>query len=230
MPAALAIGTAVGMIGAAKLNSNSANKSARLQTDAANHGADIQKQSADEALAFQREQAAQDQARWEASQRANYDQYVGKHNAANTLAQGLGFSLGDAVPYPQSQPSGGSGTPSGGVSGAGGTSGGSADALKALLDQGMDPQQAAAQFNKQFGRTTGNEAVYYDPSQHGGKATIGLPDAYLSLEGNGWSITPRSGGGAAPRSIAAAMPQGVAMPTPSVQPFQLRSINAFMRA
>lgn len=55
---------------------------------------------------------------------------------------------------------------------------------------GMKPQDAVAKFNRDFGRTSGNEAVYYPASVHG-KETIGLPDDYLSLESNGWGITKR---------------------------------------
>jgi hypothetical protein len=55
-----------------------------------------------------------------------------------------------------------------------------------------NPQGAISAFNSQTGRTTGNEAVYYDPSQHGGVATIGLPDSYLSQQGGAWGITQRT--------------------------------------
>lgn len=86
---------------------------------------------------------------------------------------------------------------------------GSAADLKALIDSGVDPQAAAQQFNKTYGRTTGNEAVYYDPAQHGGVATIGLPDAYLSLEPNGWGITQRGG-------TSRALPSSASLPSPAV--------------
>lgn len=77
--------------------------------------------------------------------------------------------------------------------------------LHSLITGGMDPQAAIAQFNKETGRTTGNEAVYYGPEVHG-KPTIGLPDSYLSLESNGWGITQRpQGGDPGPQSGAGGM-------------------------
>lgn len=84
----------------------------------------------------------------------------------------------------------------------GGKQSGESDAayLQRLIRSGMSPQQAAQTFNQTLGRTTGNEAVYYDPSKHGGHATIGLPEGYLSDE-NGWGFTPRgpeTNGGANP--------------------------------
>lgn len=77
--------------------------------------------------------------------------------------------------------------------------------LQSLLGSSQyanNPQAAIAYFNQSTGRTSGNEAVYYDPSVHG-TATIGLPDSYLSLNGNQWGITQRtpessSGGTPAP--------------------------------
>ena len=63
--------------------------------------------------------------------------------------------------------------------------------LKSLIDGGLSPQAAIAQFNQETGRTTGNEAVYYGPEVHG-RATIGLPEAYLSNEPGGWAVTQRS--------------------------------------
>lgn len=69
--------------------------------------------------------------------------------------------------------------------------------LQSLLAGGMSYQDAISQFNRETGRTTGNEAVYYGPEVHG-KPTIGLPGEYLSQEANGWQATqraPETGGG-----------------------------------
>jgi hypothetical protein len=218
--------TAGGALVGGGLAAHGANTSAKLQTDAANRAAELQKQSNDATLAFQEKQAAEDKARYDAAQRANYAQYTNRVKAAQGLGDSIGFHLPDPAPYESSQPTSASGS-------TGSSASGSAAALKSLLDSGMDPQKAAAQFNQQYGRTTGNEAVYYDPSQHGGVATIGLPDAYLSLEKGGWSLTPRQGGsgaGVAPtRSISGQMAPTLAVPIPTMQPFALRSINAFLR-
>lgn len=49
------------------------------------------------------------------------------------------------------------------------------DYMLEQLKMGKDPAQVAADANKHFGRTTGNEAVYYKDNN-----TIGLPDSYLA--------------------------------------------------
>lgn len=74
---------------------------------------------------------------------------------------------------------------------AGGNAQPTAAYLQSLIAGGMSPQEAIAKFNRDTGRTTGNEAVYYGPEVHG-KPTIGLPGEYLSQEGNGWQVTARS--------------------------------------
>lgn len=64
--------------------------------------------------------------------------------------------------------------------------------MLAQLKMGKNPAQVAADANKQFGRTTGNEAVYYPDNN-----TIGLPDSYLAGPTNRpdspteWGVTQR---------------------------------------
>lgn len=99
---------------------------------------------------------------------------------------------------------------------------------------GKSPQDAIAQFNRQFGRSTGNEAVYYDPSVHG-RATIGLPEAYLSQESDGWRLTQRTpegpgGGGVDQRRDPgpAPNPGGMAFP-PEIAQFYAAQTAAIQR-
>lgn len=74
--------------------------------------------------------------------------------------------------------------------------------LQTLLNQGLSPQDAVARFNRETGRTTGNEAVYYANNN-----TIGLPEAYLAGGDGGWQIVQRqpehgsSGGGGGNRFV-----------------------------
>lgn len=197
----------------ANKQSGAAQDAAKLQTDAANKSAELQSKSAADALAFQKQQAAQDLQTTNATQQANYNQWAARESRLSNFQQALGMAPRN-IPAYQPLPNGQSAPTSGPMpSGQAPSGGGNATALKALLDQGMDPQQAVAQFNKQFGRSTGNEAVYYDPSQHGGVATIGLPDAYLAKPGNSWDITVR--GAAATPSAAPKNSMAAALSSPS---------------
>lgn len=75
--------------------------------------------------------------------------------------------------------------------------GGPDQSILALLQGGMSPQEAIALFNQKNGRTTGNEALYYNDSRG---VTIGLPSGYAALTPNGWTWTtrtPETGGGGA---------------------------------
>ena len=60
------IATGIGMLGAAKMQSGAASRSARLQTDAANRAAELQSQTAADQLAYVKNQARMDResARW----------------------------------------------------------------------------------------------------------------------------------------------------------------------
>jgi hypothetical protein len=82
-----------------------------------------------------------------------------------------------------------------------------------LLKSGTTPADVAAQTNKQFGLTTGGEAVYY-----GDTNTIGLPNFYLAGPTDkpdspaDWNVVVRGGGrrpmasASAPDSAASTMP------------------------
>lgn len=210
--------SAAGGITAAHMASSGATDAAKLQTDAAKYGADKQDAATQRAEAFQRQQAENAWQNSQQTQRANYEQSKARYGSIAGVASQYGLNLGGmpeyspgvdphydtgAAPLPSS-----STTPNaaGTIAGSAPQGQGNAAALKALIDGGMDPQAAVSTFNQRYGRSTGNQAVYYDPSQHGGKATIGLPDAYLSLEPTGWGITPRSGGTAKAGTIAGASP------------------------
>lgn len=216
IPLALAGGTAAAGIGGAMLQSGAAKDAAKLSTDAANHAADVQGKSTADALAFQKQQAENEWLNSQNTQRANYDQSKARYGSIAGVASQYGLNLAGMPDYAAGidphYDTGQTPTPgSGSIAGAGPSAsptGGQAGAaeMKALLDSGVDPQQAVSQFNQKYGRTTGNQAVYYDPSQHGGVATIGLPDAYLAKPGASWDITQRSGAG----SIA-----GASKPLPS---------------
>jgi len=67
--------------------------------------------------------------------------------------------------------------------------GGGDQSILSLLQGGMDPQAAAALFNQTNGRTTGNEAQYYNDNRG---QTIGLPGGYAALTPGGWTWTERT--------------------------------------
>lgn len=92
---AIAIGLAAGTAGAgvasAKIQSNAAGKAAKLATTSANYSADVQSKSNADALAFQKQQAAQDLATANATQRANYDQWAARESRLGSLGEMVGL-------------------------------------------------------------------------------------------------------------------------------------------
>lgn len=256
IPLAIAAATAGGKIVASKMESNAATKgaqlqsdattnAAKLQTDAQNHAADIQGHSADETLAFQKSQAAQDAARFEAAQRGNYGQYVSKVHGAQALGDTIGFHLPDAAPYV-------SATDGSGPSGPGGQSGGTSDPkISAFIadwqkshapSEGIAPlaDAIAKQFpgvsRFMYGQTPSNNELSIAGQKYkvlGGENT---PGAYWYQPG--MNDAPASGGATMPNSISAFLgaagaggtpAPGYTQYAPQVQPFKLRSINAFLQ-
>lgn len=99
---AIGAGTAAatGLVGASKqasgardaaaTQSDAATKAAKLQTDAANHAADLKAKADADTLAFTKQQAALDEQRAEAANRANYDQWKAKADQHNAMADMIG--------------------------------------------------------------------------------------------------------------------------------------------
>lgn len=187
---------------------NSAREAADVIAAAQKYSADLQSKAAADALGFTKNQAQNAFQNNEVARRGNFDQWVSSRQRIGSVGALLGWEPPTTPAYvpgvdpkfsdpgAPTAPSVGQALTGGAPTAPGGGQGGAA-ALKALLDQGVDPQSAVTQFNQKYGRTTGNEAVYYDPSQHGGVATIGLPDAYLAKPGGSWDITQRGGAPAA---------------------------------
>ncbi len=80
--------------------------------------------------------------------------------------------------------------------------GGGDQSILDLINHGYDPGSASSTFNQKNGRTTGNEAVYYNDSRG---QTIGLPSGYAALTPGGWTWTNRTPEG--PAAPAPAAPQ-----------------------
>jgi hypothetical protein len=146
MPAAAAIGIAVGTAVGAKFQSNAAEKSAKLTTDAANKGADLQAQSNREALDFQKQQAALDAARADAIQRANYQQWAAREGRMSSIGQALGLPARDIPAYqPLPGVSGASGQPAAAPTSSGGAW--TPDFIKQQLAQtGQDASDQSVQY------------------------------------------------------------------------------------
>src|SRR5579885_950162 len=223
IPIIVAATAAAGTYAAAKAQSNGATSAANIQANAANHAADVQGASTDKALEFQKMQAENDFRNQVAVQRANYQQYLARANAAKSLGASLGFNIPDPSPFVEptdpnytGAATTGSQTGASGMTATGGASAQTpstgAAALQKLLSSGIDPQTAAKTFNQQFGRTTGNEAVYYPQNN-----TIGLPEGYLSTGQNGWQFTPRgASGGSSAGTLGGLM--GLAPAAATIQP------------
>jgi hypothetical protein len=214
---ALAAGaTAGGQIYAAHAGSEAATEGARLQSDATSHGIDAQSRANQDALDFQKEQLTRAEQRQQEAERANYQQYYTRALGARTLGQSIGFDLPEPLAPGSKIPAG--------TSGGRRTSqyAGQDATLGELLKSGVDPAQAIAQFNQQYGRTTGNEATFAHDN------TIAVPSGYYATGANGWQFAPgdHSGtlGGALTMAPTGSLgnvlnPQTAVAPPAPLQPF-----------
>jgi hypothetical protein len=82
---------------------------AKKQAKATQHAADLQSQAAAQALRFQQEQAARDQANFETTQHANYDQWAARENRLSTFGQMVGLPSRQIPAYQGTTPSGATG-------------------------------------------------------------------------------------------------------------------------
>lgn len=76
---------------AAATNAGAQTTAAKLSTDAANHAADLGSQDNRAALDYTKQQAAQTQANFNATQRANYDQWAARQRAFGSLGDMVGL-------------------------------------------------------------------------------------------------------------------------------------------
>ncbi len=89
---AIAAGTAAaGSLAAASKQAGAAKTAAQIQSDAATKAAQIQSNSAAQALAFQQDQAKRDQATFEATQHANYNQWAAREGRMSSLGGLVGL-------------------------------------------------------------------------------------------------------------------------------------------
>ena len=98
--AAAALPFTMGAIGAGATATGAA-IGAQKASNAAKYGADLQSQAAEKALAFQKEEAAKSQANFEATQRANYNQWAAREGRLSQLGQLVGLparTIPDYVP------------------------------------------------------------------------------------------------------------------------------------
>lgn len=241
--------TAGASVAGAKMSSNANRAAGQTQADAINHGADLQKKSTDEALAYQKQQDADTAARYEAAQRGNYNQYVSRVKGAQQLGDTIGFHLPDAAEYVSST---GQGGPAAGASG-GPSSGGADPKLTSAIaayqaanpaSKGIEGLTAALKgqgFNVDRFKYDGNVLSNNELNVNGQKYKVlggeNTPGAYWYQPGMNDSAPGASKGAGLPNSIASYLPQssggtsapGYAQFPPQAQPFQLRTINAFVK-
>lgn len=233
---AAAAASTTGTIYAANRGANAAEEGARTQSDAANHAADVQGKGNADALAFQRQQSENAWRDSERIARANYEQSRGRHNAARTLGQTIGFDLPDMPDYvagedPRFDQAGGPTSTASSPSRSTPSGYGAQDAqLGEWLRGGMDPAQAIAKFNQQFGRTHGNEATFSHDN------TIAVPTGYYATGSNGWQFAAgdHSGGGGGGNqsqgpSLFNAAPVQVQAPRDLQNPFQPGTLGFALR-
>lgn len=79
------------MLASAGVSAVSSAYGAHKQTDAANHAADLQSNASQQALTFQRDQSLKDQANFESTQHANYDQWAAREGRIGQLGELIGM-------------------------------------------------------------------------------------------------------------------------------------------
>lgn len=240
MPAIIAIGAMYGLSGAAAAGAGIATVAAgakvatdlystHKQVQAAEHATDVNAAANDKALAFSKEQAAADQARFEATQRANYDQWAAKQRASNSLRAIAGLGPVDIPAY----------VPTTGQPPAPGAPNTSApagnpqlDLVKAATAKGLTGQAAVDYINSQQpgsavvwragapGMPT-NQVVWYDKGNGQGKFQYGNQWEYKidPALGPGWQFNafgaPSTAAPTAqPGSLRALLYPNVAAPPP----------------
>jgi len=101
--AAITIGTALGTAGAgiygANKSSQAAQQGAQLTSQAANYAADKQAQAAAASLAFEKQKDAEALAQFNATQKANYDQWAAREARMNDIRAQLGMPAHDIPAY-----------------------------------------------------------------------------------------------------------------------------------
>lgn len=240
---AIAAGATAGSAAySAHRQASAANDAARMQTDAANHAADVGKQSNDDALKFQREQAAADAARFESSQRANYNQYLARYNAVRGFAGSSGLNLPDAPDYAS-------------ATGSGGPASGGADpkAVAFIRDYQSknNPTSTPADLVKaaqaagvnitpyMYGQTPSNNEVSVGGQKFKIKGGEDGPNPSWYFGGNdsapGAGTMAPTTGQYLPSSVASYLPQGApvtaALQTPQLQrpqDFRLRGVSSYL--
>jgi hypothetical protein len=100
---AIALGVAAGTAGGSALaaheTAGAAEKGAASTAQAANYAADLTSKSAADSLAFEKQKDQEAAAQFNATQKANYDQYAAREARMNDLRQQLGLPIHDLPPY-----------------------------------------------------------------------------------------------------------------------------------
>jgi hypothetical protein len=130
--------TAGGAVASGAIQSRAIGKSADKQTQAANYAADVQSRSTADALKFQKEQALRDQERFEATQRANYDQWAAREGRLGTLGEMIGMGSRN-IPGYVPVTAGGTTTTARGATPSASVPGGNYQALFQSLTAGKPP-------------------------------------------------------------------------------------------
>jgi hypothetical protein len=211
--------------------------SAKIQSNAANHAADAATQSNDKSEAFLEKKDAEDRTQFDATQRANYDQYLTKYAAAQRLGGEYGLNLPDAKPYVPTAYAGQPGAPGQPPQGP----------------QGGNPQDPAAfiaQYQSQHSPTEGptgilnamkqagfNVAPYmYGQTPSGNEISLnGSKYKVISGENGpnpGWYTAGMNDSAPGQRVSSPIASTYLSAMTPQMQPqtqdFKLHSINAFL--
>lgn len=216
MPAAIPLAMVAGSAIAGAISSHNANKAA-----------DAQSKSNTDALNFEKQKDAEDRQQFDATQRANYDQYLNRYNAAKQLGAEYGFNLPDAKPYVSVNGQNGQPAQANGQDPA---------AFIANYQKTHNPSEGptgvlnamkAAGFNVapyMYGNTPSNNEIALNGEKYKVIGAEGTPNAY-------WYQAGMNDGGGAPRSAAPVFSSPISAylnpQAPSTDTFRLRPITAY---
>lgn len=195
---------------------------AKTGADASDRAVDAQTAATDKTLAFQKDQAAEDKARFDATQRANYDQWVARQKATNSLRAIAGLPPVDIPAYVPTTGSGAPGAPTSPVSLVSAPKSSTVNLVQQAVNKGLTGSAAVDYINSlQPGSavlvpagsaTPAGKIAWYDKGNGAGKFQMTGPESWeIKTDpalGQGWIYNPLGAPSAAPTAAPSKYPPG----------------------
>lgn len=207
---------------------------AKTGADASDRAVDAQTAATDKTLAFQKDQAAEDKARFDATQRANYDQWVAKQKATNSLRAIAGLPPVDIPAFVPTTGGGAFTATSGPTALASAPKSTAVGLVQQAVNKGLTGQAAIDYINSVSpnsalvvpagSATPAGKIAWYDKGNGAGKFQITGPESWeIKTDpalGQGWIFNPLSAAAPtaappkyAPGSLASLLYPNVSSPT-----------------